>query len=115
MEAEKDLFGKCPYMTAQKVLSGKWSIMILYHLGKKTMRFGELQRQLPDLTQSTLTKQLRALEENGLIERKIYPQVPPKVEYSLSDIGIKFKKVLVELAIWGGEYIETLKDKADRS
>ncbi|SHJ08922.1 winged helix-turn-helix transcriptional regulator [Desulfosporosinus lacus] len=108
---EKDLFGICPYTTAQKVLSGKWSIIILYHLGKKTMRFGELQRQLPDLTQSTLTKQLRALEENGLIERKIYPQVPPKVEYSLSYIGIKFKKVLAELAIWGNEYIETLKDK----
>jgi len=108
---EKDLFGKCPYTTAQKVLSGKWSILILYHLEIKTMRFGELQRQLPELTQSTLTKQLRALEENGLIERKIYPQVPPKVEYSLSDIGIKFKKVLAELAIWGNEYIETLKDK----
>ena len=111
MELEKNLFGICPYTTAQKVLSGKWSIIILYHLGKKTMRFGELQRQLPNLTQSTLTKQLRALEENGLIERKIYPQVPPKVEYSLSDIGIKFKKVLAELAIWGNEYIETLKDK----
>ena len=75
------------------------------------MRFGELQRQLLDLTQSTLNKQLRALEEYGLIERKIYPQVPPKVEYSLSDIGIKFKKVLAELAIWGNKYIETLKDK----
>ena len=111
MEVEKDLFGKCPYTTAQKVLSGTWSIIILYHLGIKTMRFGELQRQLPELTQSTLTKQLRTLEENGLIERKIYPQVPPKVEYSLSDIGIKFKKVLAELAIWGNEYIETLKDK----
>jgi len=110
MELEKDLFGICPYTTAQKVLSGKWSIIILYYLGKKTMRFGELQRQLPDLTQSTLTKQLRALEENGLIERKIYPQVPPKVEYSLSDIGIKFKKVLDELAIWGNEYIKTLKN-----
>lgn len=59
---------------------------------------GGLQRQLPDLTQSTLTKQLRALEEYGLIERKIYPQVPPKVEYSLSDIGIKLKKVLAELS-----------------
>jgi DNA-binding HxlR family transcriptional regulator len=111
MESERDLFGKCPYTTAQKVLSGKWSIMILYHLGIKTMRFGELQRKMPDLTQSTLTKQLRALEEYGLIERKIYPQVPPKVEYSLSDIGIKFKKVLSELAIWGNEYIETLKGK----
>ena len=109
MEAENDLFGKCPYTTAQKVLSGKWSILILYHLAEKTMRFGELQRQLPDLTQSTLTKQLRALEKDGLIERKVYPQVPPKVEYSLSDIGIKFKKVLAELATWGNEYIKTLK------
>lgn len=111
MESEKDLFGKCPYTTAQKVLSGKWSIMILYHLGIKTMRFGELQRQLPDLTQSTLTKQLRALEDYGLIERTIYPQVPPKVEYSLSDIGIKFQKVLAELAIWGNDYIKTLQKK----
>ena len=111
MEAENDLFGKCPYTTAQKVLSGKWSLLILYHLAEKTMRFGELQRQLPDLTQSTLTKQLRALEKDGLIERKVYPQVPPKVEYSLSDIGIKFKKVLAELAIWSNEYIKTLKAK----
>ncbi|MDP4161305.1 MAG: helix-turn-helix domain-containing protein, partial [Bacillota bacterium] len=93
MESENDLFGKCPYTTVQKVLSGKWSILILYHLEIKTLRFGELQRKLPELTQSTLTKQLRALEEYGLIERTIYPQVPPKVEYSLSDIGIKFKKV----------------------
>lgn len=70
------------------------------------MRFNELLRELPSLTQTTLTKQLRVLEENGLVIRKVYNQISPKVEYSLSDLGKKFEPVLKELEIWGDEYIK---------
>ena len=105
----EDLFGVCPYVTAQKLLTGKWTLLILHHLSVTTMRFNELQRALPNLTQCTLTKQLRVLEENGLIVRTVYNQIPPKVEYSLSKIGKDFKPVLDALQIWGKEYIEYLK------
>ncbi|SCL88696.1 winged helix-turn-helix transcriptional regulator [Sporanaerobacter sp. PP17-6a] len=106
---QQDLFGICPYVTAQKLLTGKWTLLILHHLSEKTMRFNELKKVLPDLTQSTLTKQLRMMEKNGLIIRTVYNQIPPKVEYSLSPLGKHFKPVLDALEIWGEEYIEYLK------
>jgi len=104
---KKELFGVCPYVTSQKVLTGKWSMYILYLLSKGDIRFNELQRQMPEnMTHTTLSRQLKTLENEGLIIRKEYNQIPPKVEYSLSPIGIKFKKVLTVLEEWGNEYIE---------
>jgi len=108
---EKDLFGLCPFVTAQKILTGKWTLLIMHHLNLKTMRFNELQRALPNLTQATLTKQLRTMEDNGLIIRTVYNQIPPKVEYSLSDLGRQFKPVLESLETWGSQYINFLKSK----
>ena len=107
---EENLFGICPYTTAQSLLTGKWTLLILYHLSKETMRFGELLKALPNLTQSTLTKQLRMMEANGLIIRTMYHQIPPKVEYSLSKLGEHFQPVLDAIQIWGKEYIEFLKE-----
>lgn len=106
-----DLFGKCPYFTAQKVISGKWSILIMYHLSDGTLRYGELKKSLGDITQATLTKQLRMLEDYGLISRHVYPEVPPKVEYSLTELGNAFNPVLDQLRLWGDKYIEYLKSK----
>jgi DNA-binding HxlR family transcriptional regulator len=108
---QQDLFGKCPYTTAQKVLFGKWSILIIYYLSEKTCRFSELQHKIPAITQATLTKQLRSLEEYDLIIRTVYPQVPPKVEYQLSEIGTEFIQVLEHLEIWGNKYIDFYKSK----
>ncbi len=106
----KDLFGFCPYVTAQKVLTGKWSIYILYLLSEGSIRFNELQRRMPEeMTHTTLSRQLKALEEEGLIIRTEYCQVPPRVEYRLSEIGEKFSRVLGELEIWGNEYIQYLR------
>jgi DNA-binding HxlR family transcriptional regulator len=105
----KDLFGICPFVTAQKLLAGKWTLLILLHLNTRIMRFNELQRELPALTQATLTKQLRLLEANGLILRKVYNQIPPKVEYSLTELGKQFEPVLNSLEVWGNKYIEYLK------
>lgn len=106
MNEEFSLFGKCPYVTAQKLLSGKWSILIIYYLSEGVLRFGELQRKMQGITQATLTKQLRTLEEYGLINRHVYPEVPPKVEYSLTDIGREFIPVLDQFKVWGEKYIK---------
>lgn len=109
--ANKELYGLCPYVTSQKVLSGKWSIYILYILQEGPIRFNELQRKMPeDMTHTTLSRQLKTLEEEGLIVRNEFSQIPPRVEYSLSEIGVKFKTVLETLGEWGNEYIEYLKD-----
>ena len=106
---KKDLFGLCPYVTSQKVLTGKWSMYIMYLLSDGPIRFNELQRKMPEeMTHTTLSRQLKKLEEEGLIERIEYQQIPPKVEYKLSDIGEKFKNVLNALESWGNEYIHYL-------
>lgn len=101
-------FGKCPYVTTQKIIQGKWAIIILHFLEEKTLRFNELKKLIPDITHSTLTSQLRYLEDDGLIQRTIYPEVTPRVEYSLTDIGKSFKPVLDAINVWGNEYINFL-------
>ena len=85
--------------------------MILYHLQDNTLRFNQLQKLLPEVTQATLTKQLRALEEYGIVKRTIYPQIPPKVEYELSPMGKEFSESLESLRLWGEKYIEFHKEK----
>lgn len=110
--AKKELFGLCPYVTSQKILTGKWSMYIMYLLSNGPVRFNELQRRMPEeMTHTTLSRQLKTLENEGLILRKEYQQIPPKVEYSLSEIGEKFKKVLSVLEVWGNEYIDYLNAK----
>lgn len=107
--SKKELFGLCPYVTAQKVLTGKWSMYILYLLTDGPIRFNELQRRMPEeMTHTTLSRQLKMLENEGLIIRNEYKQVPPRVEYRLSKIGEKFRNVLSVLEVWGNEYIEYL-------
>ena len=96
----------CPFTTAQKVLSGKWSLMIIFHLKDGPVRFNELLRKFEGLTHSSLTKQLKQLEHFRLIHREVYNQVPPKVEYSLTDLGEKLNPTLKMLTEWGSEYIE---------
>lgn len=96
----------CPFTTAQKVLSGKWSLMIIFHLKDGPVRFNELLRKFEGLTHSSLTKQLKQLEHFQLIHREAYNQVPPKVEYSLTDLGKKLFPLMNELTEWGSEYIQ---------
>ena len=102
------IYDKCPYVTTQKVLQGKWAIVVLYHLSTGTKRFNELERLIPEVTRTVLTRQLRQLEQDKLIIRKVFPEVPPHVEYSLSTLGTKFQKVLDEIEIFGLDYIAEL-------
>ncbi len=95
----------CPMVDIQKIIQSKWAILVMYYLQDETLRFGELSRKVPQVTQANLTKVLRTLEEAELVHRKVYPVVPPKVEYSLTEIGQKFKGVLDALEIWSTEYV----------
>ena len=89
--------------------SGKWKIKILYHLLDKPKRFGELRQLLPNITQQTLTSQLRSLEQDKVIHREIYKQIPPKVEYSMTDFGKSLTPVLNVLIEWGKENASTIE------
>ena len=102
-------FGKCPYATAQSLISGKWAPPILLYLSDGPIRFNELQRRMPKITHATLSVQLKSLVENGLVERTQYEDIPPHVEYSLTEIGEKFRPVLDAMQHWGMEYIEYMK------
>ena len=96
----KDLFGICPFVTSQKILQGKWAILVLHELSQGTRRFNELERGL-QITHATLSSQLKSLEREGIVRRTVYPEVPPRVEYSLTDIGRKFAPVLESIRAWG--------------
>jgi len=96
---------RCPTETALDLIGGKWKGMILFYLAQKTMRFNELGRVIPHITQRMLTKQLRDLEAHEIIHRKVYAQVPPKVEYSLTRRGKGLLPVLKELENWGQQYL----------
>ncbi|MEL7507231.1 MAG: helix-turn-helix domain-containing protein [Cyanobacteria bacterium J06554_1] len=96
----------CPVEATLDVIGGKWKGVILYHLLSETSRFNELRRLMPDITQRMLTKQLRELEANNLISRKVYAEVPPKVEYSISDYGKTLAPVIHALKEWGLQHLE---------
>jgi DNA-binding HxlR family transcriptional regulator len=87
------------------VVGGKWKASILWHLAHGTMRFSDLQRQFNDTTRKMLTQQLRELETDALVHREVYPQVPPKVEYSLTDKGRSIYPILEQMCDWAKEYL----------
>lgn len=104
---------QCPVVTAIDVIGGKWTIIILYQLRGKTLRFGELKRLIPKITQKMLTHQLRALEANKLVIRKVYAEVPPRVEYTSTELAEKLNPALDLLCEWGAEYQQAhLKEKS---
>lgn len=97
-------YQNCPMGTAVAIIGGKWKIPILYVLRERTFRFGEIKKILPQVTQKMLTQQLRELERDGLVIRKIYAEVPPKVEYYLTPLAKKLEPILDSLCAWGKEY-----------
>lgn len=92
-----------------EVIGGKWKPIILCHLGNGPIRPSELRKKIPTITQKMLTQQLRELEQDSIVHRKIYNQVPPKVEYSLTEEGKSLREILVAMSVWGEERIEKQK------
>jgi DNA-binding HxlR family transcriptional regulator len=94
----------CPVEATLDLIGGKWKGIVLFHLMQGSKRFNELKRLVPAITQRMLTLQLRQLEKDHIIKRKIYKQIPPKVEYSLSDLGKTLSPILAQLEQWGREH-----------
>lgn len=103
-----DKYYTCAFEITIDLIGGKWKSLIIWHLGTKgTLRFSQIKKLMPNITQKMLTQQLRELENNHLIVRKVYPVVPPKVEYNLSETGLQLMTILNQLCDWGKEYQKT--------
>lgn len=103
---------RCEIELTLEVIGGKWKSLIVWTLGiHKIIRFNEFKRLIPEISQKMLTQQLRDLEKNHLIKRKIYNQVPPMVEYSLTDIGEELLPILNEMDLWGKKFVTMSKEK----
>lgn len=100
----------CPVELALEIVGGKWKLMTIEHLVAGVQRFGQLQRAMPTITARMLTRQLRELESDGLVLRTVYPQVPPKVEYSLTEVGRSLEPLLTQLRQWGEWYRDRSHD-----
>ena len=94
----------CPVETTLTLISDKWKVLILRDLMPGTKRFGELKKSIGHVTQKVLTAQLRQMEESGLLTRKVYAEVPPRVEYTLTDTGYSLKPILDSMVAWGTDY-----------
>jgi len=102
----------CEKELTLSVIGGKWKMLILWHLGKEgTKRFGELKALMPGITQRMLVNQLRELEQDDIVHREVYPVVPPKVEYSLTDNGQSLMPILDAMYTWGKDYMVNVVDK----
>jgi DNA-binding HxlR family transcriptional regulator len=104
----------CPVETTIAAIGGRWKVLVIHHLQPGKKRFGELTRLLKGVSARTLTKQLRELEHCGIIDRVVYPQIPPKVEYSLTSLGVELKPVLSAMHAWG-EKVEKLAPRRNAS
>jgi len=97
---------ECPVTYCMSVLGGKWKPIILFLISKKANRFGVLQRRIDGISKQMLTKQLRELESDGILERVIYPEIPPRVEYFITEKGKSLFPIIREMSDWGKKYIE---------
>lgn len=97
---------QCSIMIVQDIFNDKWKMGIIWHLMNGGKRYKELNEQVSDITQKTLTVKLRELEEHHIIERQVFPEVPPKVVYSLSSIGEKLRPIMQDMYNWGVQYVE---------
>ncbi len=105
-QAKGNCIPGCPVEAVLNIIGGKWKGVILYHLLTKTVRFNELRRLMPGVTQRMLTKQLRELEADNLIKRKVYAEVPPKVEYSMTELGMTLEPIVNALHTWGSQHLK---------
>lgn len=107
-EKEQKILPACPVETTLTLIGNKWKVLILRDLLPGTKRFGELKKSLGTVSQKVLTAQLRDMESDGLLIRTVYPEVPPRVEYTLTDLGMSLKSVLDAMSNWGENYKENL-------
>ncbi len=100
----KEELPECPVATTVALIGSKWKLLIIRNLLQRPWRFNELRKDLDGISQKMLTDSLRSMEEDGLITRTVYPEVPPRVEYALSDLGKSLKPILDSMVAWGNAY-----------
>lgn len=101
----------CPVATTINLIGNKWKLLIIRDLLASTRRFGELRKNLEGISQRVLTQNLRELENDGLVKRKVYAEVPPRVEYSLNELGRSLLPIISTMADWGNNYKKTISNK----
>lgn len=104
MSETKAALPACPVETTLTLIGDKWKVLILRDLMPGTKRFGELKKSVGNVSQKVLTAQLRAMEESGLVHREVYAEVPPRVEYSLTELGESMRPIMKALEVWGTDY-----------
>ena len=100
----KDELPDCPVATTVSLIGNKWKLLILRNLLQRPWRFGELRKSLDGISQKVLTESLRSMESDGIIVRRVYAEVPPRVEYSLSELGESMRPILESMEVWGTNY-----------
>lgn len=106
MQEKCSQYEMCPMNLVNKIISGKWKMLILWYLSNKKLRFSDIQNKLPNVAPKVLSRQLKSLEQDNLINRKAYPVVPPKVEYSLTEVGRRLLPILEMMHKFGVEYLK---------
>jgi DNA-binding HxlR family transcriptional regulator len=96
--------GNCPVIYSLNKIGNRWKLLVIHYIKKGYNRYSTLQKVIPDISRQTLTNQLRELETDGILERIIYPQIPPKVEYKLTELGLSLQPIINEMSKWGLEY-----------
>lgn len=107
----KDELPACPVATTLMLIGNKWKIFIVQRLLERPWRFNELQKDIPGISQRVLTDNLRAMEEDGIISRTVYPEVPVRVEYALSELGCTMRPILQSMLEWGTMYQKLVKEQ----
>lgn len=108
---KKEEMPECPVETTISLIGGKWKLLIMRNLLSRAWRFNELKKDLKGISQNVLTYNLRSMEKDGIIIRKIYPEIPPKVEYGLTKLGKSMKPIIKSMEKWGIEYKNKIKDE----
>ena len=107
----KDEMPACPVATTVQLIGSKWKLLIMRNLLTGTQRFGELKKSIPGISQKVMTDCLRAMEEDGIVNRKVFAEVPPRVEYSLSELGETMRPIIKAMETWGANYKATFGDR----
>ena len=108
MKNNDEIIEACPVATTVNLIGNKWKLLIMRNLLVRPWRFNELQKSLEGISQKVLTDSLRSMEKDGLLTRTVYPEVPPRVEYALTDLGLSLKPILDSMASWGENYKASL-------
>ena len=112
MRSKEDILPECPVATTVLMIGSKWKLLIMRNLLARPWRFNELQKSIDGISQKALTEALRSMEADGIVSRTVYPEVPPRVEYALTELGESMRPIIKALEVWGTGYQKRVRDQA---